>query len=100
MSDEGGSQGSHVHREQDPTESEADNARVSIAPRPEIEPYAVTSGLPGGGQGAKSGDENLRQRDGVLRFGWRRGVGRARRHPIPRCCLASGVIMSGVQGGS
>jgi hypothetical protein len=53
MSDEGGSQGSHVHREQDPTESEADNARVSIAPRPEIEPYAVTSGLPGGGQGPK-----------------------------------------------
>jgi hypothetical protein len=50
MSDEGGS---HAYREQDPTESDAENARVSIAKRPEIEPYAVTSGLPGGGQGRK-----------------------------------------------
>ncbi|NUP44040.1 MAG: hypothetical protein HOY76_45205 [Streptomyces sp.] len=51
MSDDSG--GSHVYREQDPSESEADNARVSIAKRPEIEPYALTSGLPGGTQGPK-----------------------------------------------
>jgi hypothetical protein len=50
MSDEGGS---HAYREQDPTTSDADNARVSIAKRPGIEPYAVTSGLPGGGRRSK-----------------------------------------------
>jgi hypothetical protein len=43
--------GSHEYREQDPSRSDEENARVSIAKRPAIEPYAVTSGLPGGGQG-------------------------------------------------
>lgn len=51
MSDDGGSeQGSHLYREQDPTKSDTENARVSIAEEPEIQPYAVTSGLPGTGQ--------------------------------------------------
>ncbi|WUH94164.1 DUF6286 domain-containing protein [Streptomyces sp. NBC_00433] len=50
MSDD---EGSHLYREQDPTRSNAENARVSMAKEPEIEPYAVTFGLPGGGQGPK-----------------------------------------------
>lgn len=53
MRDADGPGGSHEYREQDPTESDADNARVSIAKRPPMEPYALTSGLPGGGEGPK-----------------------------------------------
>ncbi|MFG1810224.1 DUF6286 domain-containing protein [Streptomyces sp. NPDC049040] len=51
MSDEGGS---HEYREQDPTKSDSENARVSIAKEPAVEPYTATSGLPGSGQGHKA----------------------------------------------
>ncbi|WP_329180122.1 DUF6286 domain-containing protein [Streptomyces sp. NBC_01477] len=51
MSDDSGS---HVYREQDPGDSDADNARVSIAKRPEDEQYAAApSGLPGSGRTRK-----------------------------------------------
>lgn len=50
MTDEGGS---HVYRAQDPNQSPEEAARVSITKRRDLEPYAVTSGLPGAGEGPR-----------------------------------------------
>lgn len=50
MSDDSGS---HVYRGQEPTRPDSENARVSIAKEPEVEPSADTSGLPGSGSSLK-----------------------------------------------
>ncbi|MFI0942539.1 DUF6286 domain-containing protein [Streptomyces sp. NPDC021020] len=50
MSDDSGS---HEYRPQEPNQSDEENARTSIGRRTLVEPYAVTSGLPGGGEGPK-----------------------------------------------
>lgn len=49
------------------------------------------------GQCLKARDQDERERSIVVRRRWGREVCS---HAMPRCCFASGVIMSGVQGGS